>query len=145
METPPVNPLRSRIYSCTDLSHHIITPRQPARRTSMPQLAMQSPTTPSSQSPTFCDSLPSTPTYHYPEQTLDSVRQQQASANSSRKNSEESMTSTEMPTWTDVKSQYRLVTHLLDAVTDPGTVALERKRALGLWTRKILLENSNSR
>ena len=107
----------------------------------MPQIVMRSPTTPSSRSPTFCDSTPSTPTYHYPEQTLDSARQQ-ASANSSRKNSEESMTNMEIPTWTDIKSQYKLVTHLLEVVTDPKTVALERKRALRLWTRRILSENN---
>ena len=51
-----------------------------------------------------------------------------------------STTSTEMPTWAEIKSQYQLVTQLLDVVADPDTVALERKRALKLWTRKIMQE-----
>jgi len=134
MEENTPNPLRSRIYSCTDLTQHASTTQ---RRSSMPQLLMRS--QPSSCSVSFYDSMPSTPCgYHYPEQTLESVRQQALS--SSRKSSEESTTSTEMPTWAEIKSQYQLVTQLLDVVADPDTVALERKRALKLWTRKIMQE-----
>ena len=134
-----INPIRNRTYSCTDLEDNtaLLSSKSKSRRTSMPLLLQEPPQT-MSRSLSFYDSPPDTPCYyHYPEQTLDSVRQQHASPRS-RKSSEESLSSVEIPTWTDIKNQYELVAQLLNVTADPITITLERKRALRLWTRKAM-------
>ncbi len=142
-----INPIRNRTYSCTNLEKNTASlyAKSKSRRTSMPMLLKDPYHTLSRRSLSFYDSPPDTPChYHYPEQTLDSVRQQHASPKS-RRSSEESLSSTEIPTWTDIKSQYELVTQLLNVVADPITIALERKRALRLWTKKVMSEKTENK
>jgi len=142
MKDIPCAPVRSRTYSCTDIAA-LMTPSSKQRRTSMPHL-IQEPPSSITRSLSFYNSPPDTPCYyHYPEQTLDSVRQQHASPKS-RKSSEESLTGAEMPSWADIKSQYALVTQLLNVVADPITITLERKRALRLWTKKAMSAKTKS-